>query len=347
MKNQTAYLVEPKKFEIRESEMPVCGDDDVIVKIRHMGICGSDVMFYEDPTVGGALPDIRLPIVLGHECAGEVVEIGKNVTKVKVGDQVALEPGVPCGKCEHCLSGKYNLCQNVIFMAAPPFKTGALHKYVAHPEAFTFKLPDGMSTVEGAMIEPLAVGIHASNRAQVEPGKSVIILGSGCIGLMTLLACQNRGASNITVVDLFENRLQKAKELGCTHVICAREQDTIEAAMELTNGEGFDIVFETAGSKYTAQQVPQLVKAGGKAVMVGNVHGKPEMDLFTMNNKEADIISVFRYRNIYPSAIESVASGRIPVQKVASDYFTFDQVGEAFSCALNEKQTALKVVIEF
>lgn len=346
MKNQTAWLVEPLKFEIRDSEMPVCGDDDVLVEIKHMGICGSDVMFYEDPTVGGVL-DVKLPIVLGHECAGKVVGVGRNVKKIAIGDNVALEPGVPCGKCGFCLSGRYNLCKDVVFMAAPPWKTGALHRYVTHPETFTFKLPENVSTIEGAMIEPLAVGIHASNRAQVEPGKSVLILGSGCIGLMTLLACQSRGATNITVVDLFDNRLQKAKELGAAHVINGRESDTIAEAMRLTEGAGYDFVFETAGSKYTAQQIPALVKTGGKAVMVGNVHGKPEMDFFTMNNKEADILSVFRYRNIYPSAIESVAAGRIPVQKVATDYFRFDQVNEAFACALHQKQTALKVVIEF
>lgn len=346
MKNQTALLTAPQKFEIVDAPMPVCGEEDVIVQIKHMGICGSDVAFYADPTMGGIL-NVDLPIVLGHECAGTVIEVGTKVQNLKPGDEVALEPGVPCCKCEYCLSGKYNLCQNVIFMAAPPWKTGALRRYVSHPAAFTFKLPKGMSTVEGAMIEPLAVGIHAANRAAVEPGKSVLIMGSGCIGLMTLMACLNRGASNITVVDLFDNRLQKAKELGATNIINAKEKDTIETCSELTDGKGFDLVFETAGSKYTCQQIPQLVKAGGKACIVGNVHGKPEMDLFTMNNKEADILSIFRYRNIYPSAIESVASGRIPVKKVASDFFTFDQVNEAFACALNKKQTALKVVMEF
>lgn len=346
MENQTAFLTAAKKFEIKNTPMPVCGDEDVLVQIKHIGICGSDVMFYHDPTVGGVL-DVKLPIVLGHECAGVVVGVGAKVKGLSVGDNVALEPGVPCCKCEQCLSGKYNLCENVIFMAAPPWKTGALSRYVAHPAAFTFKIPNGMSTIEGAMIEPLAVGIHASNRAAVEPGKSVLILGAGCIGLMTLLACQNRGATNITVVDLFDNRLQKAKELGATHVINGKEQDTIKMANELTGGKGYDFVFETAGSKSTCEMIPQLVKMGGKAVIVGNTHGNPEMDLFTMNNKEADILSVFRYRNIYPSAIESVASGSIPVKTVASDFFKFEDVEEAFACALEQKQTALKVLIEF
>lgn len=346
MENQTAYLVEPGKFEIQQSPMPVCREDDVIVKIRHMGICGSDTMFFQDPTVGGAL-DTKLPIVLGHECAGTVVEIGKNVKMLKKGDVVALEPGVPCGKCKYCLSGKYNLCPDVDFMAAPPFASGALHRYVRHPEAFTFKLPENMDTVEGAMIEPLSVGVHAASRSGAEPGQSVVILGAGCIGLMVLLACKNRGVSDITVVDLFENRLEKALELGAARVINGREADTVREVTEITGGEGADIVFETAGSSATAKQTPYLVKRGGKVVMVGNVHGETPMDLFEMSNKEADILSIFRYRNIYPTAIAGVSSGNIPVKKVASNFFTFEQVTEAFECAVKEKQTALKVIIDF
>ncbi|MEG1276118.1 MAG: NAD(P)-dependent alcohol dehydrogenase [Ruthenibacterium sp.] len=346
MRNQTAYLRETGKFEIENTPMPQCGPEDVVVQIKHMGICGSDVMFYQDPTVGGIFKP-KFPMVLGHECAGVVTEVGVRVENFAIGDKVALEPGVPCCKCEYCLSGKYNLCQKVNFMAAPPFLSGALHRFVAHPAAFTFKLPDNVSTLEGAMIEPLAVGIHAANRAQAEPGKSIVILGTGCIGLMTLLACRSRGASNITVIDLFENRLNMAKELGAAHGINAEKENSTAHVMELTNGMGADIVFETAGSVHTAKQTPELVKAGGKVVMVGNIHGNTSYDFFTMNCKEADIISVFRYCNVYPSAIESVASGNIPVKKIASNFFAFNQVNEAFACALNEKQTALKVVMEF
>lgn len=346
MENKTAFLVEPERFEIKETPMPVCGDDDVMIETKHMGICGSDVMFYQDPTVGGAL-DTKLPIVLGHEVSGVVVKTGKNVTKIRPGDRVALEPGVPCGKCSFCLSGKYNLCLDVDFMAAPPWKSAALHKYISHPAAFTFKLPENMDTIEGAMIEPLAVGVHAAARAGVEPGKSVVILGAGCIGLMTLMACKSRGATDITVVDLFENRLEKAMELGASRVVNGRETDTIEEISKITDGMGMDFVFETAGSPATAKQMPYLLKAGGRAVMVGNVHGATPMDLFELNNKEADLLSVFRYRNIFPTAIASVASGNIPVKKVATNFFKFDQVNEAFACALKEKQTALKVVIDF
>ncbi len=346
MKNQTAYLTEPGKFEIKDSAMPICGDEDVIVEMKHVGLCGSDLMFYLDPTIGGRL-EVELPIVLGHECSGVIVEVGAKVRDLAVGDTVALEPGVPCCKCEFCLGGNYNLCPSVIFMAAPPWKTGALKRYVSHPQAFTFKLPEGMSTIEGAMIEPLSVGIHAVKRSGAEPGKSALIMGAGCIGLMTLLALKNRGVSNIVVVDLFDNRLEKAKELGAATVINAKEQDTIEECTKLTGGKGFDLIYEAAGSVFTTEQIPELIKRGGKAVMVGNVNGLPKLNLTKMNHLEADIISVFRYKNIFPSAIESVANGDIPVKKVASDFYSFDNVADAFHCADAQKQTALKVIVEF
>lgn len=346
MKNQTAWLTAPQKIEIRDSQMPVCGDDDVMVQIKHMGICGSDVMVYRDPTIDGHETPV-FPFVLGHECAGTVVETGKKVTGFSVGDNVALEPGVPCGKCEFCLGGKYNLCPSVNFMAAPPFLSAALHRFVCHPAAFTFKLPSNVDTIEGSMAEPLAVGTHAAGRAGVEPGKSIVILGAGCIGLMTLMACIARGASQIAIVDLFENRLKVAEELGAKYMIRGEQEDTVAAIMKWTAGLGADIVFETAGSSVTTRQTPALVKRGGKVVMVGNVHGDTPYDFFAMNCKEADVISVFRYRNIFPSVIDSIGSGRAPVKKVATNFFPFEEVDWAFQCAMNEKQTALKVVIEF
>ncbi|HIX64144.1 MAG TPA: zinc-binding dehydrogenase, partial [Candidatus Mediterraneibacter colneyensis] len=247
--------------------------------------------------------------------------------------------------CKYCRSGRYNLCPDVNFMAAPPWKSGALSKYISHPADFAFKLPENVGTLEGAMIEPLSVGMHAAARAEASPGQSVLILGAGCIGLMTLLACKNRGVSDITVADLFDNRLEKAKELGASRVINAAETDTIEEIGRLTGGEGVELVFETAGSSATAKQIPYLVQAGGKAVMVGNVHGSTPMDLFEMNNKEADILSVFRYHHTFPAAVASVAAGNIPLKEAASDFYTFDQVNEAFACALNQKQSALKVII--
>ncbi|EEQ59845.1 putative chlorophyll synthesis pathway protein BchC [Clostridiales bacterium 1_7_47FAA] len=339
MVNKVAYLTKPKVFEICEEEPPELSDDEVLVEIKHVGICGSDLLFYNDPTVGGEL-DTKLPIILGHECAGIVVKIGSNVQSIQVGDKVALEPGISCGKCSYCLEGRYNLCEKVNFMAAPPFKAGALKRYVSHPASFTYKLPDHMTTMEGALIEPLAVGIHASDRGMAAPGKSVLIMGAGCIGLMTLMACVAKGVTDITVTDLFDNRLEMAMKLGASKVINGSRE-------EITSSSRYDIIFETAGSSSTVAMTPNLIRRGGKLVMVGNVHTNVLYDFNTLNQKEADIISVFRYANIYHQAIQLVAGGRIPVREVVSNIYPFNEVNQAFDFAFNKKMASLKVVLEF
>ena len=345
MTNQTAYLTDPCNFEIRDSQIPVSEPDDIVVAVEHVGICGSDMLFYNDPTVGGELT-VDLPIVLGHECAGTVVEVGSSVHHIKTGDRVALEPGVPCGKCEFCREGRYNLCPDVIMMAAPPFVTGSLSRYVKHPAAYSFKLPENVSTLEGALIEPLAIGLHAAERANAKLGQSALILGAGCIGLMTLLACKARGVGNIIVADLFDNRLKMAEELGATATINSSEADLVEEVIKLTDSQKTDLVFETAGSPHTAKLIPHLVKRGGSVTMVGNVHGDVPFDFNTFNPQEITMTTVFRSVNDFPRAIEGVSQGYIPVSKMVSDRFDFADVNKAFDYACNHKQEVLKVVID-
>lgn len=344
MRNITAYLVAPEKFELYDSEMPAYGPDDVLVSIVRNGICGSDMALFHDPTLGGTL-NPTLPIVLGHECSGYIAAVGKNIKHFREGDPVTLEPGVPCGKCKYCMNGRYNICPNVTFMAAPPFKTGSLSKYVVHPANLTFKLHDKMDITEGALIEPLSVGLYASRRAQVGLGSSILILGAGTIGLMTLMSCVAMGAKDITVVDIFESRLNKALTLGATRIINSKNDSVIETVYECTDGYGVDYVFETAGNPVTAAMTASLVSRGGKIIMVGNIHGNVPFDFFTINNKEADILSIFRYKNIYPMAIDAVAEGKIPVLDMVTRTFDFEHAEEAFKCALYEKNTNLKVMI--
>lgn len=345
MKNQTAYLTAAKQFEIRNSEIPIPGKDDVLVQIEHVGICGSDILFYNDPTVGGELT-VTLPIVLGHECAGIVTAVGDSVRHIEPGDKVALEPGVPCGKCNFCRSGRYNLCPDVIMMAAPPFKTGALSRYVKHPAAYTFKLPENVSTLEGALIEPLAIGLHAAERANVSLGQSVLILGAGCIGLMTLLACKARGAGNIIVADLFDNRLEMATKLGATTVINSTHTDLSKEVRALTGVNMTDHVFETAGSPHTTKLIPFLVKRGGAVTMVGNVHGDVPFDFNTFSPQEITMTTVFRSVNDFPKAIEGITHGYISVKEMISNRFHFAETERAFEHACNHKQEVMKVIID-
>ena len=213
MKNSEAILVTPKHFEIQECPVPEPKDHEILMKVEYVGMCGSDIHGFE---FGPFIPpkDPNQKIGLGHEVAGEVVKIGAKVTKFKVGDKVLIEPGVPDDTCEYCRTGRYNICPGVDFMATQPNYKGALTQYMTHPEEWTYHIPEGMTTMEGALVEPAAVGMHAAVLGGAQPGKSIVILGGGTIGLMVLQACISLGATDITVVDVIEKRLELAKKLG-------------------------------------------------------------------------------------------------------------------------------------
>lgn len=340
-----AVMTDIKKIEMQKRPIPVPKDNEVLVKIKHVGLCGSDLHFYEHGRIGDVIVD--RPTVLGHESAGEIVEVGKEVKGLKVGDMVALEPGVGCGKCEFCKTGRYNLCPDVAFMAIPGYD-GAFTEYVAYPYDMAFKLPEGMDTIEGGLIEPLAVGFHAASQSGIKVGQSAVVLGAGCIGLVTVMALKMMGISEIYIADVIDKRLQKAKELGATRVIKADTEDTIKTVMELTGGKGVDCVFETAGSKITTLQTARLVKSGGTVTIVGmSSESVIPYDISALVWKEATIKTVFRYRNLYPTAIKAVAAGQIPLKKVASDYFKFKDVQKAMDYNIENKNDVIKIVIEF
>lgn len=343
-KMKAAVMMEPGKIEMVEKDIPSIKENELLIKIKHVGICGSDVHYYEHGKIGDFV--VEKPIILGHECAGEVVEVGSSVKSLKIGDLVALEPGIPCGKCEFCKTGRYNLCPDVVFMATPPYD-GAFVEYIAYPEDMCFKLPKGMDTVEGALIEPLAVGFHAANQADAHIGQSAVVLGAGCIGLVTLMALLARGVKEVYMVDLIDVRLQKAVEVGAKKVFNAKEADAVEEIMKITNGQGVDMVFETAGSKAATQQTADLVKRGGKVVLVGMAANSViEYDLGKLLAKEAELNTIFRYRNIYPSAVKAVGEKSIDVKQIVTDTFGFSEVGKAIQYNIEHKADTVKIVID-
>lgn len=344
MKNRAVFMTGLNKMEIREVEAPKIKENEVLVKLEYVGICGSDVHYLEHGAIGDFV--VNGDFILGHECAGEIVEVGSKVTDLQIGDKVALEPGCTCGQCEFCKTGKYNLCPDVEFLATPPYH-GCLENYIAFPANMCFKLPENITSKEGALVEPLAVGMHAAAQGNVKLGDSVVILGAGCIGLVTLLACKAYGATDITVVDVMQKRLDYAMKLGATRVINAREVDTVKAMEEITKGKGTDVVIETAGSKITYQQTAYLVKRGGTIVLVGMA---PE-DIIEYNfakilAKEAMINSVFRYRNIYSKAINAIAKGIIDVSGIVTHEFDFEDTAKAFDFVIHNKNDVVKAVIK-
>lgn len=343
MKNSAAILVTPGTMEIQETAMPVPQADQVLLKVDTVGICGSDIHAFES---GPFIPpkDPNTKIGLGHECAGVVVSIGEKVKKIKAGDRVCIEPGIPCGKCRFCMEGKYNICPDVDFMATQPNYKGALTKYLVHPESLTYRLPDQMSMMEGALVEPAAVGMHAAIEANVKPGKKIAILGAGCIGLMTLQACMVMGATEIVVVDVIEKRLAMAKQLGAMEVIHGTSEDTVKRTRELLGDWGADIVFETAGSRTTAAQAVDLVMRGGQIMIVGTIPGETPVN-FLKINREVRIQTVFRYANNYLMTIDAIASGRFDVKSMVTDIYMFEEVQRAFEESLSRKTEIIKGVI--
>ncbi len=344
MKNRAVFMTGLNRMEIREIPMPSPKEKEILLKIEYVGICGSDVHYLEQGRIGGFVVDGDF--ILGHECAGTVVQTGPGVASLNAGDRVALEPGCTCGKCEFCKSGKYNLCPDVRFLATPPYN-GCLMDYITFPEDMAFRLPDKISTKEGALIEPLSVGMHAAKQGSVTLGSSVTILGAGCIGLVTLLSCRAFGATDLFVVDVLPKRLEYAKKLGATHVINALEENPVQAIQDRTGGAGTDIVIETAGSAKTISQTPYIVKRGGRIVLVGMAaQDVIEYDFSKIMAKEASIQSVFRYRNIYPQAIKAIEKGIIDVSGIVTHEFDFEETPRAFDFVIHNKQDVVKAVIK-
>lgn len=332
------------KMGFVERDIPAPKDNEVLVKLEFVGVCGSDLHFYEMGCIG----DIKVepPFVLGHEPGGVVVEVGKDVTNLKVGDRVALEPGKTCGHCEFCKSGRYNLCPDVEFFATPPYD-GVFQEYAAHEAELCFKLPDNVSTMEGALIEPLAVGFHAARQGDAHAGQTAVVLGSGCIGLVSMMALKALGVSKVYVSDVMQKRLDKAMELGATGVIHAGQEDTVKRVLELTGGKGADVIIETAGTEITSQQAVFMAKKGANVVLVG--YGKTgyiNMPISLALDKELTFKTVFRYRNIYPMAIEAVAEGKINLNGIVTNIFDFDDIQNAMDLSVKDKANIVKSVIK-
>ena len=319
-------------------------DDEVLVKLEYVGICGSDLHYYESGAIGDYV--VKPPFVLGHEPGGTVVEVGKNVTHLKVGDRVALEPGKTCGHCEFCKTGRYNLCPDVVFFATPPVD-GVFQEYVAHEAGLCFKLPDNVSTMEGALIEPLAVGFHAARQGGAQAGQVAVVTGAGCIGLVSMMALKAMGVSKVYSVDVMDKRLDKALELGADGVINGSREDAVKKVMELTGGMGCDLVIETAGTEITTRQAVQMTKKGATIVLVGySKTGEIKMPISLALDKELTFKTVFRYRHIYPMAIDAVASGRVNLKGIVTNEFALDDIQEAMDESVNNKADIVKAVVK-
>lgn len=332
------------KMCIEEREIPRPKTGEALVKLDYVGICGSDIHYYESGAIGDFI--VKPPFILGHEPGGVVVELGEGVTNLKIGDRVSIEPGKTCGHCEFCRDGRYNLCPEMSFYATPPVD-GVFQEYAVQEAAKCFKLPDNVSTLEGALMEPLAVGFHAAVQGGAHLGQKAMVMGAGCIGLVTMLALKALGVSKVYMVDIMDKRLEKAMELGADGVINGMKEDVISLASEFTNGEGMDLVIETAGSEITAQQAVEVAKAGSNIVLVGfNKSGYMNLPISTAIVKELTIKTVWRYRHVYPMAIDAVASGKINLKSIVSNIFPLDDAEKAMNYSVANKADIVKTVLK-
>lgn len=327
-----------------ERPVPQPADNEVLVKLEYVGICGSDMHYYETGRIGDYI--VEPPFVLGHEPGGTVVEVGKNVKHLKPGDRVALEPGKTCEHCEFCREGKYNLCPDVVFFATPPVD-GVFQEYVAHEADLCFKLPENVDTLEGALIEPLAVGFHAANQGGAHAGQTAIVFGAGCIGLVSMMALKAEGVSRVYVVDIMQKRLDKAVELGATGIINSQEIDVLKEVERLTEGRGADLVIETAGMEITTRQAIHIARKGANIVLVGySKSGEMTLPMSLALDKELTFKTVFRYRHIYPMAIEAVASGKVNLKGIVTNVFHFDDIQNAMDSSVRDKANIVKSVVK-
>ncbi|KIW79771.1 chlorophyll synthesis pathway protein BchC [Fonsecaea pedrosoi CBS 271.37] len=358
-RHQAMVLYGAQDLRLETVDTPAPGANEVQIRPRATGICGTDIHYYEHGRNGNYV--VRNPLVLGHEAAGEVVAVGKDVTSIAVGDRVAIEPQRPCGGCKQCKGGIYNLCPNLRFTgsatADPPVQ-GSLQQVYNHPASFVHRLPESLTFTEGALIEPLSVAMHAGRRAGLEAGQSVLIMGAGAIGLLCASVARLSGASRVCMVDVDQSRLDYAKSHKLAdHVELmprGQWQDLSKAeifartAQHLLAQPGFrlaDRVFECTGVETCVNVGIHCTAPGGKVVLVGMGSPLQSIDVGAAAKREVDLLGLWRYANTFETAIELLASGRLDVKSLATHRFDLHEAAKAFDLVLQKPQGLIKCVI--
>ena len=319
-------------LRIERRDVPEPGDHQVLVRVRTVGVCGSDVHYYEHGRIGPFV--VRDPLVLGHEASGVVVGRGAAAGRHAIGTRVAIEPGVPCGRCGQCRRGRYNLCAQVRFLATPPVD-GAFTELIAIDEDFAHPVPDTLSDEAAALIEPLSVGIWATRRLAVGPEDDVLVTGAGPIGLMCAAAARLRGAATITVTDVNPARLDRASGYGATATRAAgipAPPDSADVLLECTGHPGA-----------TADGIASLRHAG-RAALVGMGSDELTLPLSLLQDRELTVTGTFRYANTYPAAIAAVAGGHIDLDGLVTHRFDLDHAEQALTIGRRDP-TALKAMV--
>ena len=338
-----AILVEPKHIEFKEVAEPKAADltaHQVLVNIKRIGICGSEIHSYH-----GLHPATFYPVVQGHEYSGVVMAVGSEVTVCKPGDHITARPQLVCGKCNPCKRGQYNVCEHLRVQAFQA--DGAAQDFFVVDDDRVAKLPEGMSLDYGAMIEPSAVGAHASNRTDVK-GKNVVVSGAGTIGNLIAQFCIARGAKNVLITDVSDLRLAKARECGIKHTLNITKKTLKEAAQELFGEEGYQIGFEVAGVEVSIRSLMETIEKGSDIVVVAVFAKDPALSMFYLGEHELRLIGSMMYRHEdYLTAIDYVNKGIVNLKPLVSNRFAFEEYDDAYKFIDAHRETSMKVLIDF
>ena len=333
-------MTAPGKIEFHDVPVPEIGADQVLVKMMRLGICGSDIHVYH-----GKHPYTSYPVTQGHEVSGIIEKVGANVKNLKVGQNVVIEPQVFCGHCYPCTHGKYNLCDELKVMGFQT--TGAASEYFAVDAAKVDVVPEGVSLDEAAMIEPLAVTIHAAKRFENISGANVCILGCGPIGILLAQSCKALGAAKVMITDVSDYRLALAKSLGADYTFNTMKESFAECMINVFGTDKADVIYDCAGTNITMDQAIQNCRKGGRIVLVAVFAGLAKVDLAKLNDSELTLDSSMMYRHEdYVQALDLVAEGKIKLEPLMSKHFAFRDYDAAYQYIENNKESTMKVLID-
>ncbi|MEL6508316.1 MAG: NAD(P)-dependent alcohol dehydrogenase [Pseudomonadota bacterium] len=336
-------LEKANELSLREIDLPAdLGPEDVRIAIHTVGVCGSDVHYYTHGKIGPFV--VNAPMVLGHEAAGTVTHVGRDVTHLAVGDRVCMEPGIPNTRSKAAKLGVYNVDPSVQFWATPPVH-GCLTPSVVHPAAFTFRLPDHVSFAEGAMVEPFAIGMQAAAKAQIKPGDVALVTGAGPIGIMVALAALAGGCAKVYISDLVEDKLTVAAQYDNIEPVLIPRDNPGQVLRDATDGWGADVVFECAGAAASIQTALEAAAPAGCVVWVGMPVDPVPVDIVLAQSKELRMETVFRYANMYDRAIALLGSGKVDLKPLISETFAFEDSVAAFDRAVEARPTDVKIQI--
>jgi L-iditol 2-dehydrogenase len=341
---KAAFLTGLREVEIREAPEPkLTGPRDVLLRIDTVGVCGSDVHYYTTGRIGSAV--VEYPFIVGHECAGTALEVGSEVTKVRPGARLAIDPLVACGRCDQCQAGRSHTCRNQRFLGLPGQLAGSLVEFLVLPEECCYPIPPSMTLDEAVVVEPLSIGLYAQRMAQLQPGATIAILGAGPIGLSVLIACRAASACTAYVTDLIDERLRVASQYGAVWTGNPKQRDVVKAIRE-AEPLGMDFVFECAGEQETVNHAVELLKPGGTMLIVGI----PEVDridfpIHTLRRKELTIRNVRRQNQCMRPAIDMVASAKVNIAALMTHRFSLAETKAAFDLVAGYRDGVIKALI--